>query len=63
MAMMRHACALLAAVLLLFRTASAEVAMVLSVQRHGARNVLVKSPYLVETDAFGGPSLLPQGER
>lgn len=37
--------------------------MVYSVQRHGARNVLPKSSLLKETDAFGGPTLLPQGRK
>ena len=39
-----------------------EVAMVFSVQRHGARNVLPKNAFLSDSDAFGGPSLLPAGQ-
>lgn len=43
------------------RQASGEVAMVWLVTRHGARNVLPKSSLLQETDAAGGPTLLPKG--
>ena len=42
-------------------TASANVMMVYSVQRHAARNVLPKSANLTESDATGGPTLLPAG--
>lgn len=45
------------------QTAHANLDFVYSVQRHGARNVLPKSALLTETDANGGPTLLPQGER
>lgn len=49
--------------LLLARQASGELLMVYSVQRHGARNVLPKTATLKETDAAGGPTLLPEGQR
>jgi hypothetical protein len=35
--------------------------MVYSVQRHAARNVLPKTSNLQESDATGGPTLLPAG--
>lgn len=41
--------------------ASGEVVMVYAVTRHGARNVLPKSATLQESEATGGPTLLPQG--
>lgn len=40
-----------------------EVVMVYSIERHGARNVLPKSATLTESDANGGPTLLPEGQR
>lgn len=43
--------------------AQADLLLVYSVQRHGARNVLNKTATLKETDANGGPTLLPQGQR
>ena len=43
--------------------AHAEVAMIFSLQRHGARNLLQKNAYLNDSDSFGGPALLPQGQR
>lgn len=49
--------------LTLTQTTHANLDFVYSVQRHGARNVLPKSALLTETDANGGPTLLPQGER
>lgn len=60
--------ALLALVLLLSAllplcTAAGELLLVYSVQRHGARNVLPKTALLQESDAHGGPTLLPQGQR
>jgi hypothetical protein len=36
---------------------------VLAVTRHGARNVLPKSSHLVESEATGGPTLLPAGQQ
>lgn len=39
-----------------------KVVMVYSVQRHGARNMLPKTALLQESDATGGPTLLPQGQ-
>jgi len=42
---------------------SAWVAMVYSIHRHGARNALPKSLTLKESDAIGGVTLLPEGER
>ncbi|KAG2425428.1 hypothetical protein HYH02_015034 [Chlamydomonas schloesseri] len=44
-------------------TASADLVMVYSLQRHGARNVLPKGALLTETDLIGGPTLLPEGQR
>lgn len=41
----------------------ADVAMVYTIQRHGAREILPKTAQLEESPALGGPSLLPQGER
>lgn len=41
----------------------ANVVMVYSVQRHAARNVLPKSANLTESDATGGPTLLPAGAK
>ncbi|GAX74513.1 hypothetical protein CEUSTIGMA_g1962.t1 [Chlamydomonas eustigma] len=41
----------------------ATVAMLFSVQRHGARLLLPENPYLNDSDAQGGPALLPQGQR
>lgn len=56
--------ALVAAVLnLCSLLSSAELVMVYSIQRHGARNVLPKSSILTESEATGGPTLLPQGQR
>lgn len=43
--------------------ARAEVVLVYSVQRHGARNALPKTSLLKESAAAGGPTLLPEGER
>lgn len=45
------------------RPARADLVMVYSIQRHGARNVLPKSSVLAESEAAGGPALLPQGRR
>ncbi|PNW86505.1 hypothetical protein CHLRE_02g089311v5 [Chlamydomonas reinhardtii] len=42
---------------------NAELVMVYSLQRHGARNVLPKGALLTETDLIGGPTLLPEGQR
>ena len=42
---------------------NAEIAMVFSINRHGARNLLQKNAYLNDSAALGGPSLLPQGQR
>ena len=42
---------------------AAELLLVYSVGRHGARNVLPKTDLLQESDANGGPTLLPQGQR
>ncbi|KAF6262384.1 hypothetical protein COO60DRAFT_1496824 [Scenedesmus sp. NREL 46B-D3] len=42
---------------------NAELIMVYSIQRHGARNVLPKSSTLKESESTGGPTLLPQGQR
>ncbi|PRW05761.1 acid phosphatase [Chlorella sorokiniana] len=48
--------------LLLACQAGGELLMVYSVQRHGARNVLPKTATLKESDAAGGPTLLPEGQ-
>jgi hypothetical protein len=42
-------------------TCSSELVMVYAVVRHAARNVLPKSANLTESEATGGPALLPQG--
>lgn len=42
---------------------NADLVMVYSIQRHGARNVLPKSSTLKESEATGGPTLLPEGQR
>lgn len=42
--------------------AHAELLLVYSISRHGARNVLPKSAVLTESDASGGPTLLPAGQ-
>lgn len=44
-------------------TVHASVIHVFSVSRHGARNVLPKNATLHESEATGGPTLLPQGQR
>ncbi|MEW5318965.1 MAG: hypothetical protein WDW38_010143 [Sanguina aurantia] len=49
-------------VLLVAQPSHAQLDFLYSVQRHGARNVLPKSALLTETDANGGPTLLPQGQ-
>lgn len=49
-------------VLLVAQLSHAQLDFLYSVQRHGARNVLPKSALLTETDANGGPTLLPQGQ-
>lgn len=57
---------LLAATLLLLLAPAAvngELVLVYSIQRHGARNVLPKSALLTESDATGGPTLLPAGQQ
>lgn len=41
---------------------NSNLVMVYSIQRHGARNVLPKSSVLTESEATGGPTLLPQGK-
>lgn len=46
-----------------FFSTKAEVVLVYGVQRHAARNVLPKSANLSESDALGGPTLLPIGAR
>lgn len=43
--------------------AQCELIMAYSIQRHGARNVLPKSAVLTESDASGGPTLLPAGQQ
>lgn len=48
---------------LLWQPADAELLAVFSIQRHGARNVLPKTALLKESDARGGPALLPEGQR
>lgn len=74
MAAIKHGRRARAAVLLLLAAAAAVAAlpspvsssslvMVYSIQRHGARNVLPKSSHLVESEATGGPTLLPAGQR
>ena len=40
-----------------------QLLLVYSIQRHGARNVIPKAANLSESDANGGPSLLPEGQR
>ncbi len=45
------------------RGGSAAVAMVFSVHRHGARNLLPKNAFLSDDGAYGGPQLLPTGLR
>lgn len=40
-----------------------DLVLVYSVSRHGARNVLPKSSLLAESEATGGPTLLPQGQK
>lgn len=42
---------------------STQLLLVYSIQRHGARNVLPKAANLSESDANGGPALLPEGQR
>lgn len=44
-------------------SSGSQLLMVYSIQRHGARNVLPKSSLLAESEATGGPTLLPQGKR
>jgi hypothetical protein len=41
----------------------AELVLVYTINRHGARDFLLKASTLRETDTPGGPSLLPQGQR
>mmetsp|Transcript_22540 Transcript_22540/g.67104 ORF Transcript_22540/g.67104 Transcript_22540/m.67104 type:complete len:583 (-) Transcript_22540:1111-2859(-) len=41
----------------------AEVASVFSIHRHGTRMLLPKNAYLDDANAFGGPQLLPEGQR
>jgi hypothetical protein len=53
--------AVVSAILLLLAPAYGELILAYSIQRHGARNVLPKSALLTETDASGGPTLLPAG--
>lgn len=40
-----------------------ELVLVYTINRHGARDFLLKASTLRETDTPGGPSLLPQGQR
>lgn len=49
--------------LLLLAPADGELLLAYSIQRHGARNVLPKSALLTESDAPGGPTLLPAGKQ
>ena len=59
-----HMSALVLIQLLCFFTEiRSEIAMVFSIQRHGARNLLQKNAYLNDSDAFGGPALLSQGQK
>eukprot|EP00198_Chlamydomonas_reinhardtii_P012622 XP_001701959.1 predicted protein [Chlamydomonas reinhardtii] len=64
---MHASCASMFACLLLIaacmHATNAELVMVYSLQRHGARNVLPKGALLTETDLIGGPTLLPEGQR
>ena len=53
--------AVVSAILLLLVPAYGEIILAYSIQRHGARNVLPKSALLTESDASGGPTLLPAG--
>lgn len=50
------------ALLLLARLAAADLLLAYSIERHGARNVLPKTATLKESDAAGGPTLLPEGQ-
>ncbi len=56
---------LIAAVAIVALAASvhADVVMVYSIQRHGARNQLPKTSLLKESASLAGPTLLPLGER
>ncbi len=47
--------------LLLAFTTESKVVLVYTINRHGARNFLRKDANLTESDANGGPTLLPQG--
>lgn len=44
-------------------TVRSELVLAYSIQRPGARNVLPKSADLTESDAAGGPTLLPAGQQ
>lgn len=60
------ACRIVLAVLcalLQLAPAHSDLILAYSIQRHGARNVLSKSALLTESDATGGPTLLPAGQQ
>ncbi|KAL4457857.1 hypothetical protein ABPG75_012722 [Micractinium tetrahymenae] len=50
------------ALLLAARLVAANLLLAYSIERHGARNVLPKTATLKESDAAGGPTLLPEGQ-
>ena len=57
------ALAIIVAAGLAVHDAEAELLVVYAVNRHGARNFLPKTSLLVDVDANGGPTLLPEGQR
>jgi hypothetical protein len=56
-------CCIAVALAALTAPVQSELVLAYSIQRHGARNVLPKSADLTESDAAGGPTLLPAGQQ